>query len=110
MADVDYKWKIGKNKGIEIVSSELAQFDLLRVVTENKASTNSKGEITHVFLAHIPLLPKLFPVRTEGKGRGREGLAFSAYHCILCVKYPARSSASTICETVASLYPPKNLF
>ena len=57
VADVDYKWKIGKNKGIEIVSSELAQFDLLRVVTENKASTNSKGEITHVFLAHISLLP-----------------------------------------------------
>lgn len=43
VGDVDYKWKIGKNKGIEIVSSELAQFDLLRVVTENKASTNSKG-------------------------------------------------------------------
>lgn len=41
MADVDYKWKGGK--GVEIVSSEMAQFDLLRVVTENEASTNSKG-------------------------------------------------------------------
>lgn len=41
VADVDYKWKGGK--GVEIVSSEMAQFDLLRVVTENEASTNSKG-------------------------------------------------------------------
>ena len=41
MADVDYKWKGGK--GVEIVSSQMAQFDLLRVVTENEASTNSKG-------------------------------------------------------------------
>ena len=41
MADVDYKWKGGK--GVEIVSSQMAQFDLLEVVTENEASTNSKG-------------------------------------------------------------------
>ena len=41
VADVDYKWKGGK--GVEIVSSQMAQFDLLRVVTENEASTNSKG-------------------------------------------------------------------
>lgn len=41
VADVDYKWKGGK--GVEIVSSEMAQFDLLQVVTENEASTNSKG-------------------------------------------------------------------
>lgn len=40
---MDYKWKGGK--GVEIVSSEMAQFDLLRVVTENEASTNSKGWI-----------------------------------------------------------------
>ena len=40
---MDYKWKGGK--GVEIVSSEMAQFDLLRVVTENEASTNSKGRL-----------------------------------------------------------------
>ena len=43
MADVDYKWKIGKSNGVEIVSSKMAQFDLLRVETINDASTNSKG-------------------------------------------------------------------
>ena len=43
VADVDYKWKIGKSNGVEIVSSKMAQFDLLRVQTINDASTNSKG-------------------------------------------------------------------
>ena len=43
VADVDYKWKGGDNKGVEIVSSEMAQFDLLEVKTLNDASINSKG-------------------------------------------------------------------
>lgn len=43
VADVDYKWKGGDNKGVEIVSSKMAQFDLLRFKTFNDASTNSKG-------------------------------------------------------------------
>lgn len=43
VADVDYMWKGGDNQGIEIVSSKMAQFDLLRVETFNDASTNSKG-------------------------------------------------------------------
>ena len=43
VADVDYKWKTGKSNGVEIVSSKMAQFDLLRVETINDASTNSKG-------------------------------------------------------------------
>ena len=44
MADVDYLWKSSKSKGVEIVSSKMAQFDLLRVETFNDASTNSKGK------------------------------------------------------------------
>ncbi|XP_067036453.1 gamma-aminobutyric acid receptor subunit beta-3-like isoform X2 [Acropora muricata] len=43
MDDVDYKWRSGNNKGIEIVSSKMAQFDLLRYETSNDASINSKG-------------------------------------------------------------------
>ncbi|XP_015762468.1 PREDICTED: gamma-aminobutyric acid receptor subunit beta-2-like [Acropora digitifera] len=43
MDDVDYKWRSGNNKGIEIVSSKMAQFDLLRYETFNDASINSKG-------------------------------------------------------------------
>lgn len=44
MDDVDYKWRSGNNKGIEIVSSKMAQFDLLRYETSNDASINSKGK------------------------------------------------------------------
>ena len=43
VADVDYKWKGGDGKGVEIVSSEMAQFDLRQVKTVNDASINSKG-------------------------------------------------------------------
>lgn len=42
-ADVDYRWKGGNNQGIEIVSDEMAQFDLLDVKTRTKSQTNSKG-------------------------------------------------------------------
>lgn len=42
--DVDYHWKGGNNQGIEIVSSEMAQYDLLDVETHTKSQTNSKGE------------------------------------------------------------------
>ena len=43
-ADVDYRWKGGDDQGIEIVSAEMAQFDLLGVKTRTKSQTNSKGE------------------------------------------------------------------
>ncbi|XP_068746962.1 gamma-aminobutyric acid receptor subunit beta-2-like [Montipora capricornis] len=42
-ADVDYRWKGGNNQGIEIVTDEMAQFDLLDVKTRTKSQTNSKG-------------------------------------------------------------------
>lgn len=43
-ADVDYRWKGGDDQGIEIVSAEMAQFDLLGIKTRTKSQTNSKGE------------------------------------------------------------------
>ena len=42
-ADVDYRWK-GNSPGIEIVSSEMAQFDLVDIKKRTKASRNSKGK------------------------------------------------------------------
>jgi len=42
-ADVDYRWKGGDDQGIEIVSAEMAQFDLTGVKTRTKSQTNSKG-------------------------------------------------------------------
>lgn len=45
-ADVDYRWKGGDDQGIEIVSEEMAQFDLTGVKTRTKSQTNSKGENT----------------------------------------------------------------
>lgn len=42
-ADVDYRWKGGNDQGIEIVSKEMAQYDLLEVRTRTKSQTNSKG-------------------------------------------------------------------
>ena len=45
-AEVDYGWKKTKQnggKGIEIVSDEMAQFELTGVETTSKAATNSKG-------------------------------------------------------------------
>ena len=43
-ADVDYRWKGGDEQGIEIVSAEMAQFDLTGVKTRTKSQTNSKGD------------------------------------------------------------------
>ncbi|KXJ15718.1 gamma-aminobutyric acid receptor alpha-like [Exaiptasia diaphana] len=43
-ADVDYRWK-GE---IEIVSKQMAQFDLLGISTETKDSTNSKGSFARL--------------------------------------------------------------
>ena len=43
-ADVDYRWKGGDDQGIEIVSAEMAQFDLTGVKTRTKSQTNSKGD------------------------------------------------------------------
>lgn len=47
--DVDYHWKGGKNQGIEIVSSEMAQYDLLDVETHTKSQTNSKGSFASLY-------------------------------------------------------------
>ena len=55
-ADVDYRWKGGDDQGIEIVSAEMAQFDLVGVNTRTKAQTNSKGmdkNITCVFISRM---------------------------------------------------------
>lgn len=46
-ADVDYRWKGGDDQGIEIVSAEMAQFDLTGVKTRTKSQTNSKGELNN---------------------------------------------------------------
>jgi len=44
--DMDYKWrktKANKGKGIEIVSQEMAQFELVGIKTKLKDTKNSKG-------------------------------------------------------------------
>ncbi|KAM7447811.1 hypothetical protein ABFA07_004146 [Porites harrisoni] len=41
--DVVYNWKTKGPNAIEVFATELAQYDLLDVVTSKKASTNSKG-------------------------------------------------------------------
>ena len=44
--DVDYKWRkteSNKGKGIEIVSKEMAQFELTGIQTKLKDTENSKG-------------------------------------------------------------------
>ena len=44
--EVDYGWrktKQNRGKGIEIVSDEMAQFEMKGVYTSTKAATNSKG-------------------------------------------------------------------
>ena len=42
--DVVYNWKTKGPNAIEVFATELAQYDLLGVVTSKKASTNSKGK------------------------------------------------------------------
>ena len=42
--DVVYNWKTKGPNAIEVFATELAQYDLLDVVTSKKASTNSKGK------------------------------------------------------------------
>lgn len=44
--DMDYRWretKENKGKGIEIVSKEMAQFELVGIETKIKDTKNSKG-------------------------------------------------------------------
>ncbi|KXJ20097.1 gamma-aminobutyric acid receptor subunit beta-2 isoform X2 [Exaiptasia diaphana] len=41
--DLNYTWKGGQSQGIEIVSKEMAQFDLIDVRTATKSQKNSKG-------------------------------------------------------------------
>jgi len=41
--DVVYNWRNPGSDAIEVFVTELAQFDLLDIVTSKKASTNSKG-------------------------------------------------------------------
>ena len=63
-ADVDYRWKGGDDQGIEIVSAEMAQFDLLGVKTRTKSQTNSKGDKENgiEILTHV-ITEKQFPTR-----------------------------------------------
>ena len=42
--DVIYNWNNRGSKAIEVFAAELAQFDMLQIVTSKKANTNSKGE------------------------------------------------------------------
>lgn len=45
--DMDYKWrktKANKGKGIEIVSKEMAQFELVGIETKLRNTKNSKGK------------------------------------------------------------------
>lgn len=45
--DMDYQWrktKANKGKGIEIVSKEMAQFELVGIETKFKDTKNSKGK------------------------------------------------------------------
>lgn len=62
VADVDYKWKGGDGKGVEIVSSEMAQFDLRQVKTLNDASINSKGMSCIAETVNRQLMKITFPV------------------------------------------------
>ena len=41
--DVRYNWKTGKHDGIEVVSGNIAQFELLQVKKDSGAKSNSKG-------------------------------------------------------------------
>lgn len=41
--DVIYNWKNPGSQAIEVFASELAQFDMMHIVTSKKANTNSKG-------------------------------------------------------------------
>jgi len=41
--DVVYNWRNPGSDAIEVFVTELAQYDLLDIVTSKKASTNSKG-------------------------------------------------------------------
>ena len=43
-ADVDYSWKKSAKNGIETVSEQLAQFDIVAISTRTKDIKNSKGE------------------------------------------------------------------
>jgi len=49
--DMDYKWrktKANKRKGIEIVSKEMAQFELVGIETMLKDTKNSKGKYRRI--------------------------------------------------------------
>lgn len=60
--DVDYKWrktKANEGRGIEIVSNEMAQFELTGIETKLKDTKNSKGNMNfyetlfvHVLVAY----------------------------------------------------------
>lgn len=44
--DVIYNWKNRGKSAIEVFASELAQFDMMDIVTSKKANTNSKGKMS----------------------------------------------------------------
>ena len=54
--DVDYKWRktdANKGKGIEIVSQEMAQFELAGIDTKLRDTKNSKGIKLMNFLSFL---------------------------------------------------------
>ena len=53
--DVVYNWKTKGPNAIEVFATELAQYDLLDVVTSKKASTNSKGKIIQCSCVKVDL-------------------------------------------------------
>lgn len=50
-----YNWKTKGPNAIEVFATELAQYDLLDVVTSKKASTNSKGKDYSMQLCKVDL-------------------------------------------------------
>lgn len=56
--DVDYKWRktvANKGKGIEIVSQEMAQFELAGIDTKLRDTKNSKGiKLMNFYLSSSP--------------------------------------------------------
>lgn len=76
-ADVDYRWKGGDDQGIEIVSAEMAQFDLLGVKTRTKSQTNSKGEKIELGTIKLPRILNSFSlINGEAVSDEENGLTY----------------------------------
>lgn len=63
--DVDYKWRktgANKGKGIEIVSQEMAQFELAGIDTKLRDTKNSKGiKLMNFLVKFLSFLSDKFP-------------------------------------------------